>query len=151
MGGNAGGVNDRVLDPYGGFNFRVEIEGVQAGAFQEVDGIGVDVDVIELQDGTDLTPRKRPGRKKVRDVRLKKGFVAKNTMFQWMKEVMEGKLTRKSISIVLHGDNGEAVLRFNYFEAWPKSWGGVRFDGNRQALQIEEIEFTSEKMEVESN
>lgn len=138
----------RLLDPYGHFNFSVEIEGLSAGAFREVEGIGMQIEEIEFQDGTDLWPKKRPGRKKFNNIRLKKGFVNKDTLFKWMMETMKGKLSRKSVSIVLHDDAGVATMRYNAFEAWPKSWTGIRFDGNSQGVQVEEIELVIERLEM---
>jgi len=136
------------LDPFGHFNFAVEIEGLSAGTFREVEGIGMQIEEIEFQDGTDLWPKKRPGRKKFTNIRLKKGFINKNVLFKWMMETMQGKLSRKSGSIVLHDDAGLPVMRYNFFEGWPKSWSGIRFDGNSQGVQVEEVEIVIERLEM---
>lgn len=138
----------RLLDPFGHFNFAVEIEGLSAGAFRDVEGIGMQIEEIEFQDGTDLWPKKRPGRKKFSNIRLKKGFINKNVLFKWMMETMQGKLSRKSGSIILHDDAGVPVMRYNFFEAWPKSWSGIRFDGNSQGVQVEEVEIVIERLEM---
>jgi hypothetical protein len=54
------------LDHIGAYNFMVDIEGVNAGYFKNVDGISAEIEVIEYQNGDDpMTLRKRPGRAKV--------------------------------------------------------------------------------------
>ena len=139
-------------DPWGNFNFQVEIEGVQSGAFSHVEGLGMSIEEIEYQDGTHLWPRKRPGRKKFNNIKLKKGLVGRDTMFRWMMDTMNGSLQRKSGSLIVLNDAGDAnepVLRFNFFEAWPKSWEGVRFDATSAQVQVEEVELVIEYLQVE--
>ena len=138
----------RLLDPFGHFNFSVEIEGLSAGAFRDVEGLGMQIEEIEFQDGTDLWPKKRPGRKKFNNIRLRKGFINKDVLFKWMMETMKGKLSRKSGSVILHDDSGQPVMRYNFYDAWPKAWSGVRFDGNSQGVVVEEVEIVVERVEM---
>lgn len=140
----------RLLDPYGHFNFSVSIEGLEVGAFREVDGIGMQIEEIEFQDGTDQYPKKRPGRKKFNNIRLRKGFINKNTLYKWMAETMEGKLKRRSGTIVLNDDSGAPVMHYEFYEAWPKSWQGIKFDGNSQNVQVEEVELVIERLVMSS-
>ena len=54
---------DTRTDPYRGFNFRVEIEGIGVGAFSEVSGLTAEGDPVEYREGTDPanTVRLGPG------------------------------------------------------------------------------------------
>ena len=63
--------NRREFDHIGSYNFRVEIDGVTVGAFQEVSGLEVVTEVVEFQDGADLRRRKRPGRTSFSNIVLK--------------------------------------------------------------------------------
>lgn len=135
-------------DPYGGFRFSVEIESIASGHFREVEGLGMTIEEIEFQDGTDMWPKKRPGLKKFSNIKLKTGFVNKDVLFKWMMDTMKGNLKRKSGSVILNDDSGRPVMRYNFFEAWPKSWSGIRFDGNSQNVQVEEIELVIERLEM---
>ncbi len=144
-------MTDRPIDPRGHFNFRVEIEGLDAGGFVSVEGLGMSIDEIEYQDGTHLWPRKRPGRKKFDNLRLKKGVINRSVLFEWMMATMRGELTRKSGSVILLDDTGDGqqpVMRYNFFDAWPKSWSGIRFDGSSQGVQVEEVELVIERLEM---
>ncbi len=55
------------VDPYGNFNFLVEIDGITRAAFHEVSGFDSTIDVIEHREGGEnTTPRKLPGRRSTR-------------------------------------------------------------------------------------
>jgi phage tail-like protein len=139
--------NRRQHDYIGQFNFRVEIDGVTTAAFKNVEGLDSETEVIEYQDGDDLFLRKRPGRTKYSNIVLKRGYVATDELWQWRKRVMEGKVERKSGSIVLNNDKGDEVMRYNFFEAWPCKWKGFSLDGKGTDVAVEELEFVVERWE----
>ncbi len=139
--------NRRQHDYIGQFNFRVEIDGVTTAAFKNVEGLDSETEVIEYQDGDDLFLRKRPGRTKYSNIVLKRGYVSTDELWQWRKRVMEGKVDRKSGSIVLNNDNGDEVMRYNFFEAWPCKWKGFSLDGKGTDVAVEELEFVVERWE----
>ncbi|MCA9559266.1 MAG: phage tail protein [Myxococcales bacterium] len=139
--------NRRQHDYIGQFNFRVEIDGVTTAAFKNVEGLDSETEVIEYQDGDDLFLRKRPGRTKYSNIVLKRGYVSTDELWQWRKRVMEGKVERKSGSIVLNNDKGDEVMRYNFFEAWPCKWKGFSLDGKGTDVAVEELEFVVERWE----
>ena len=137
----------RDFDHIGNFNFKVEIEGVTQGAFRNVEGLDSETEIVEYQDGDDLVLRKRPGRTKFSNVTLKRGYVNSDELWQWRKKVVEGKVERKSGSVILCGDDGEEIMRYNFFEAWPCKWKGFSLDGKGTDVNVEEIELAVEKIE----
>jgi phage tail-like protein len=139
--------NRRKFDHIGNFNFKVEIEGVTTGAFRNVEGLDSETEVVEYQDGDDLILRKRPGRTKYSNVTLKRGYVNTDELWQWRKKVIEGKVERKSGSIILCADDGTEVMRYNFFEAWPSKWKGFTLDGKGTDVNVEELELVAEKIE----
>jgi phage tail-like protein len=136
----------REYDHIGGFNFKVEIDNVTQGAFKAVDGLEVETEIIEFQDGDDRTLRKRPGRTKFSDVTLKRGIVENRELWDWFEEIQAGKHERKSVSIVLCDDSGDEVMRYDLFEAWPCKWKGFSLDGKGTDVAVEEISFVIEGM-----
>lgn len=60
------------LQPGGRITGQVE---KSHGAFKNVDGLSVEQEVIEYQDGTDAATRKRPGRTKYNNITLKRGIM----------------------------------------------------------------------------
>lgn len=141
------GDNRRGHDHIGQYNFKVEIDGVTQAAFKAADGLDSETEVIEYQDGDDLVLRKRPGRTKYSNITLKRGYVSTVDLWDWRKEVMDGKVSRKSGSIILCNDNGQEVMRYNFFEAWPCKWKGFSLDGKGTDVAVEEMEFVVERWE----
>lgn len=139
--------NRRKHDPIGGFNFKVEIEGVTTAAFQEVSGLTADTTVVEYQDGDDIILRKRPGRTKYANLTFKRGYINTDELWMWYKKVIDGKVERKSGSVILCADDGTEVMRYNFFEAWPCKWKGFSLKGKGDDVNVEEIELAVEKLE----
>jgi len=137
----------RSHDHIGAYNFKVEIDGVTQAAFKAVDGLDSETEIIEYQDGDDLTLRKRPGLTRYSNVILKRGYVNTDELWLWRKSVMEGMVDRKSGSIIVCDDNGEEIMRYNFFEAWPAKWRGFDLDGRTSTTAVEEIELAVEKLE----
>lgn len=137
----------KAQDPVGQFNFKVEIDGVTQAAFKNVEGLDSETEVVEYQDGDDLKLRKRPGRTKYSNITLKRGYIATEELWIWRKTVMDGKVQRKSGSIILCNDHGAEVMRYNFFEAWPCKWKGFSLDGKGTDVVVEEIELACEWIE----
>ncbi len=141
-------VGERV-DPYGHFNFMVDIEGMVAG-FAEVSGVTTDTDVIEYRDGSDvaMTVRKQPGLRKYVNIVLKRGFTQDKRLWDWRKQVINGLVTRKSGSIVLRDEAQQEVLRWNFRDAWPVKWEGPSFNAKTSEAAIESLELAHEGVEL---
>ncbi len=107
--------NRREFDHIGAFNFKVEIEGVTQSAFSEVLGLETSTDVVEYQDGEDIVLRKRPGRTLYSNIIMRRGYVNTDELWQWRKNVIDGKVERKSGSVILCGDDGSEIMRYNFF------------------------------------
>lgn len=134
-------------DHIGNFNFRVEIEGLALAAFKEIEGMGSETEVIEYGWPSSRILRKRPGRTKYFDLTLKRGFTNNETLWAWRKQVVDGRVERKTGSIVLLSDDGQEVRRWNFFEAWPTKWKGFSLNGKGNDVVVEEITLTLERLE----
>lgn len=82
--------------PHGKFNYKVEIDGLEAGGFSEVTGFDASIDVIEYREGDmTQTPLKIPGLKKYGNITLKQGLVDSMVLYEWMTAGLEGDVERK--------------------------------------------------------
>lgn len=72
-------------DPFPGFQFVVEIDGVASAAFEEVSGLDGAVDVVEYREGADVsaTTRKIPGLAKYANVVLSRGLTDSRDLYDW--------------------------------------------------------------------
>jgi phage tail-like protein len=128
--------------------FKIEIEGVTQGAFAAMDGIESKTEVVHLADGEDITERKRPGRTRYSNIVLKRGYVNTDELWNWYKNVTDGKVERKAGSVILVGDDGSEILRYNFFEAWPCRWKSFVLNASSKTKGIiEELEIAVEKIE----
>ena len=139
--------NRRNFDHIGNYNFKVEIEGVTVAAFQEVGGLEVSTEVVECQDGEELILRKRPGRTSYSNIILRRGYTATDELWLWMKAVIDGRVERKSGSVILLADDASEIVRYNFYEAWPCRWKGFVLDGRGTGVAVEELEIATEKIE----
>ena len=136
-------------DPYGAFNFLVEIAGVDVAGFSEVAGLENETDVIEYRTGDEVgTVRKLPGLSKHHNVTLKRGLTDSAKLWDWRKTVVDGQLQRRSISIVLLDQSRNEVSRWNLYEAWPCRWEGPEFNAKSSEVAIEAIEICHEGIEL---
>ena len=134
-------------DHIGNFNFRIELEGLTVGEFTALDGMGSETEIIEFGGTVDQIVRKRPGRHKYTDITLKRGWTHDNQLWDWRMDVTRGNIKRRSGSIIVCGDDGSEIRRFNFFEAWPSKAGGFNQDGKGNGTNIEEYTLTLERLE----
>ena len=137
----------RQFDPIGRYNFKVEINGVTQGAFMDVIGLESMTDVVEFSDGDNIYVRKRPGITSCSNITLKRGFINTDELWNWRKAVIDGKVERKSGSIMICDDTGEEIIRYNFFEAWPCRWKLSALRANENKALFEEIELAVEWIE----
>lgn len=61
----------------------------------------------------------RPGRPVFGNITFKCKLDNEPEMDRWFKKVLDGKVDRKSISVIFHNDQGQEAQRYNFFECWP--------------------------------
>src|SRR5260370_15051229 len=108
-------------EPYGAFNFLVEIDGVTQASFMEVSGLDVEVDVIDYRtgDAKTLGARKLPGLVKYGNIVLKRGITLDHSLWDWIRKVIEGAVQRANMTIILLDEQRQPVLRWRGIRAWP--------------------------------
>ena len=136
------------IDPYGAYNFLVEIDGITRAGFQEVAGLDSTQEAGDYREGTDpLTARKLPGLNTYSAISLKRGFTDDDELWLWRKRAMDGKVERRNLSIVLLDDAREEKLRWNVREAWPSKWEGPSLNAGGSDVAIESLELAHEGVE----
>jgi phage tail-like protein len=137
-------------DPYSAFNFLVTIDGVvdQAG-FSEVSGLSIETDIIEYRTGgEDITVRKLPGLKKFSNIVLKRGVTPDTKLWEWRKQVLDGKTERHSGSITLLDEARKPAVEWAFGEAWPRKLDGPTFNGKTNEVAVETLELAVESVQV---
>ena len=140
-------------DPYGRFNFLLEIDGVTKAGFSEVSGLASETEVIEYREGNEKvnTPRKIPGLTKYTNITLKWGVTADKSLWNWYQTVIDGQVRRANGSIVLLDESRNEILRWNFRNAWPCKWEGPTLQASGNEVAIESIEIAHEGFELEQD
>jgi phage tail-like protein len=140
-------IGDR-RDPYGVYNFLVEIDGITRAGFQECSGLDSSQDAIDYREGTDpLTMRKLPGLVSYSNISLRWGISDDAELWEWRNKAVEGRVERRNISIVLMNDAREEKLRWNLRQCWPSMWKAPDFNAQSNDIGIESLEIVHEGVE----
>lgn len=131
----------KFLDPYLGFRFMVEIEGIFAGGFQEVSGLSVELEVDEIKEGgTNDYKHKLPKGVKYGDIVLKRGLLDINMTGSWFQDIIDKQIIeRKSGSIRLMNELGIPTYSWDFFEAYPVKWEASGISASSNGIVTESI------------
>ena len=133
--------------PHGKFNYKVEIDGLEAGGFSEVTGFDASIDVIEYREGDmTQTPIKVPGLKKYGNITLKQGLVDSMFLYEWMTAGLEGDVERKTLTITLLDIAGSPAASWQIINAWPVKYTAPDFNATSSEVAIESLEIAHEGM-----
>lgn len=145
------------VDPFPTFKYYVEVGGlITEAAFTECSGLEMATEVFEYAEGgLNEYVHKLPGRTKVSNVTLKRGFATSNELYKWYKE-METKLRTgeefdlREVTITLYTtvEQGKE-MRWTLNRAFPVKWVGPAFKTDEAAVAIESLEFAHHGIAVE--
>jgi phage tail-like protein len=138
----------RTIDPPFTGRFVFEVNGVEIGAFTEVTGLGVSLEVEDLNEGgNNVASIKLPGRLKWTNLVLKRGITDNDALFTWINkcsgEGLSGngnKVEKLSGSVALLDGRHKQLRRWQFREAMPVRWAGPQVSATSSALATEELE-----------
>lgn len=135
------------VDPYRGFNFLVEIDGITQAGFEECTGLDSTTAMIEYREGGDPNhTRKLTGLNAFSPITLKRGITDSDELYRWHRTAVDGKTERRNGSIVLLDEQGAEKLRWNFTNAWPSKWTGPAFNSTSNAVAVETLEIMHEEV-----
>lgn len=137
-------------DPYGAFNFLVEIDGLTVAGFSECSGLSSEVAVIEYREGGDRSGTRRlPGLRQFTNITLKRGLTASRELWLWHKAVAGGTPDRRDGRIVLLDGQQQPVAAFRFSNGWIAKWEGPTLKATGNDVAIESIEIVHEGLDLE--
>ncbi len=109
-----------------GWSFGLDVDGITIKEIQEVTGLKLEADVIELKHNTfdgKYINKKLPGRKKAGEISLTRGITSDKGWAQWISNVFEGNMVtaRKNGQVYIYDYMGNTVQAFKFINGWPKS------------------------------
>lgn len=130
------------LDPYNGYNFWVEIDGLIAGQFREVRGLEGAVQVHEYAEGgRNEYTHKIPGAVKYSNLTLSHGVTDLVTLWGWYDEVANGITYRQNMTVMLLDNMRLPVMWWDIADALPVKWTGPTLDATRSEVAVQSLEF----------
>lgn len=130
-------------DPYQGYNFLVEIEGILAGGFSDVSGLGVETEFLDYREGgvNEYVHRFATGTK-YPPLILKHGLTLIDGLWSWHQEIVQGTVTRRNGTIYLMNAQGIPVMWWDFLEAFPVKWTGPELRASASQVAIESVELS---------
>jgi phage tail-like protein len=137
---------ERARDPFRGFKFRVQIDGINRAGFREVSGLDAGTDAVDYREGDGTTIRKLAGLQKFSPITLKRGITDDQDLWKWRTMVMDGKINdaRKDGQIILLDDEGNEAAEWTFASGWPTKWTGPAFNATANEVAIDTIEIAHE-------
>jgi phage tail-like protein len=142
------------LDTSVGWSFGFEFDGLVIKQIQEVSGLKMENDVIELKQNTNdgkYVNKKLPGRPKAGEITLTRGLTADTSFQKWMKDSLFGKMAtaRKGGAVVVYDFEGTPLKRYKLTNCWPKSLEIGSLKAGDTSVLTEKLTITHEGCEVE--
>ncbi len=136
-------------DPLVGHHFMLDVGGKLTGYFSEVSGLGSETEIIEQkvvnEKGVEVV-LKVPGRLKWGDITLKQGLTSDLGLWDWRKQVEDGKVkdARTNGSIVMFDQELQEAARWNFLNAWPTKISGPTPKADSNEIGLEELTLVHE-------
>ncbi len=138
--------------PYRVFRYKVEIDSITSGAFSEVSGFDLSVDVVEYRVGNSsrTTMQKVPGLTKFGNITLKRGVLGELDSLEWVLSVASSGtakptgIQRRNVTITLLDDDGGDGPKWEIVNAWPASYRMSDMNASSSEIAFESIELAHE-------
>ena len=129
-------------------HFLLELDGVTVASFSECSGLTSEAEPVEYREGADdHRVRKLSGLRIDSNLTLKRGVTDSTELWQWRQAALDGRIDRRSGSLVLLDEARQPVLRWNFEGAWPVKWEGLPSNASGQEFAIESMELVVERFE----
>ncbi len=155
--------NPERIDPYKNFKFKVYFDGKPVAGVSKVSALKRTTDVIEHRSGGDpSTVIRTPGQTKFEAITLERGVTHDKEFEQWANKVWNfgagagGEVSlkdfRRNITIVLHNEAGQEVVKYNVFRCWVSEFQALpELDASGNAIAIQTLKLENEGWERDAN
>ncbi len=132
--------------PLPAYNFRVTIGG-EAMSFSEVSGVSIEFETVTYKHGLSFSEGevlKKYRYDRFVPIRLKKGTVRGNYLYEWLKS-----MDTRRLDISLCDEQGNAVVNWIVGKAVPVKLEAPTFDANTNDVSIDTLEVMASHISVE--
>ncbi|MFP2903811.1 phage tail protein [Pyxidicoccus sp. 3LFB2] len=135
-------------DPFPGFNFLVEIDGLLTGGFTRVSGLELEVLYDqEYREGGSVDAYPVPTGVKSPPLVLEHGLTALShgltdvgSLWSWFEQARRGRARRRTVSVMLLDARQLPVAWWYCLDALPMKWIGPALDAGKDEIAVERVE-----------
>ena len=123
--------------------YKVTIDSLEVAHFRSASGLDVSIDMVDYQEGgLNTYTHKLRGPTRWSNIVLSQGSCADNAFYEWIKECIDGTISRKSGSIIALAHNlTDIIAEWKFIDAFPVRYRGPTFNSALQSeVAIEELE-----------
>lgn len=137
------------VDPFGAYNFKLMISGMDVGHFTECSGPEITIDTYEYREaGQSQVVHHIPTITNYGEIRLRQGLTRSTELWDWFMATVDGEIRRTAVSIILLDSRGTTpVVQWNLYDALPVRWVGASLRATAREVYIQEFGLRYESME----
>jgi phage tail-like protein len=106
-----------------------------------VSGLEMNTEFEEYKEGgVNTFAHKLPTITKYQNLVLKRGMTDSDTLYNWEKEVAQGIINRKSVSVVLLDSLRREVRKWTFQYAFPIKWSSGNLNSTGSSIEVETLE-----------
>lgn len=129
------------VDPYLNVRFHVELDSLIVGGFQSVEGLEVELETEEYEEGgVNHYTHVLPTRLTYSNLTLQRGLTTSDELWDWMSESIHGTAERKNGRIILLDSAGQQKQAWEFIDGYPVRWAGPEFSADGGDVAIEALE-----------
>jgi len=128
------------VDPFRGFRFLVEIDGITSGGFARVKGLSREVKFESYREGgMNEYEHKLVSQVAFPPLVLERGIAA-DDLWNWAQSTADGEVMRRNLRITLNDESGQAAWAWLVSSALPVKWTLSDLDGSSPNVAMESLE-----------
>jgi phage tail-like protein len=132
-------------DPYLGYRFKVEIDGLLVAGFTTVRGLEVRMEPESYQEGgVNDYAHQLPTRTDSPRLVLERGVTDSEAFLTWIRGVAPGTVGRQDGRVVVLDETGQEVRGYQFLRAYPVRWSGPELSASQGAVAVESVELVHE-------
>jgi phage tail-like protein len=135
--------------------FGVQLGGYRVESIQEISGMTVEEDVVEVKQVSDQGKqiiRKQPGARQAGEITITRGLDQSSEFTKWIKETLNNgavNSARQNLTIEIKDTEGNTVRRIQLMQGWASKWEGPSLKAGESSPATESVTIVFEEIIVE--
>jgi phage tail-like protein len=135
--------------------FGVQLGGILVESVQEVSGLSVEQEVVEVKQVTNSGEqiiRKQPGARQAGEVTIIRGLDKSSAFTDWIKQTLNNgavNTARQNLTIEIMDSTKATVRRIQLMQGWASKWEGPSLKAGESSAATETVTITFEEIVVE--